>query len=101
MNRHAYDAVLQAWREDAGYRARVEANPKAALAEKGLDLTADDVRVAVNSPGVVHVVFPSSPDGALPDGAMDGVVGGISGRRDYGIYAPDGRFLGYSTNTGF
>ncbi len=101
MNRHAYDAVLQAWHEDAGYRARVAANPRAALAEKGLDLTEGEVRVAVNAPGVVHVVFPPAPDGALPDGAMEGVVGGVSGRRDYGVYAPDGRFLGYTTNTGF
>lgn len=101
MNRHAFDAVLQAWSEDADYRARVEANPKAALAEKGLDLTAGDVRVAVNAPGVFHVVFPSAPNGALPDGALEGVVGGISGRREYGIYSEGGRFLGYATNTGF
>lgn len=101
MNRHAYDAVLQAWREDSAYRERMEANPKAALAEKGLDMTAGDVRVAVNNPGVFHVVFPPAPNGALPDGAMDGVVGGIGGRREYGIYSRDGRFLGYATDTGF
>ena len=36
MNENAYGDFVEAWREDAAWRARVEADPKAALAEKGL-----------------------------------------------------------------
>ena len=35
------------------------------------------------------------PEGLLPDGALNGVVGGANGRQLYGVWGPDGTFLGY------
>ena len=47
MSGHPFDGVVKAWREDPAYRARVEEDPKAALAEKGVDMSGvDEVRVA-------------------------------------------------------
>ena len=91
MNENAYGDFVEAWREDAAWRARVEADPKAALAEKGVDMSGvDEVRVAVDTPETVHVVF---PDGSAPlsDDALERAVGGTS------VWDPDtGHFLGYT-----
>ncbi len=91
MSGHPFDGVVKAWREDPAYRARVEEDPKAALAEKGVDMSGvDEVRIAVDTPETVHVVF---PDGSAPlsDDALERAVGGTS------VWDPDtGHFLGYT-----
>ena len=95
MNRTSREAFLQAWREDSAFRARVGENPKAALAEKGFDMAgAPEVRVAVDTPDTVHVVFPPAPDGALSDLDMERVSGGVPPPR---IWGSDGQFLGYTS----
>ena len=73
-------AISNAWHEDAGFRAAVEEDPKAALASKGLDVDGPyDVQVAVNTDDTMHIVFPPDPNSDLDDGALDGVAGGWRG----------------------
>ena len=99
MNDNPFGDIMKAWREDPGWRARVAADPKAALAEKGLDMSGvDEVRVAVDTPETAHFVLPPEPGASLSDGALERVAGGvpapgrgsISGFRDSA-----GRFVGY------
>ena len=71
--------ISKAWREDADFRAEVEADPKAALASRGLEIDSPaEVRVAADTEDTVHFVFPPDPNVALPDGAFDGVAGGVA-----------------------
>ena len=70
--------ISKAWREDADFRAEVEADPKAALASRGLEIDSPaEVRVAADTEDTVHFVFPPDPNVALPDGAFDGIAGGV------------------------
>ena len=93
MNETSFGDVVKTWRDDAAWRARVEADPKAALAEKGVDMSGvDEVRVAVDTPETTHVVFPA-PEAPLPDGELKRVVGGTNAV--YGVWGPNGEFLGY------
>ena len=80
MTRNALGAVASAWRKDKEFRARVEADPKAALAEKGVDVPAEDVRVAVDKEDNLHVVVPTDPNGEMSDEELKMVSGGIGGR---------------------
>lgn len=80
MTRNALEAVASAWRKDKEFRARVEADPKAALAEKGVDVPAEDVRVAVDKEDNLHVVVPTDPNGEMSDEELKMVSGGIGGR---------------------
>ena len=98
MNKNPFGDVMKAWREDTAWRVRLAADPKAALAEKGLDMSgADEVRVAVDTPGTVHFVFPPDPGAPLLDGALEGVAGGVPapGRGlTSGFRGSAGRFVG-------
>ena len=76
MTRNALGAVASAWRKDKEFRARVEADPKAALAEKGVDVPAEDVRVAVDKEDNLHVVVPTDPNGEMSDEELKMVSGG-------------------------
>ena len=77
MNENPIREISKIWREDAGFRAEVEADPKAALASRGLEIDGSaEVRVVADTGDTVHFVFPSGPDAALPDGALDGVAAG-------------------------
>ena len=71
-------AMVANWREDPEFRSRIEEDPKAALAENGIELPGgvEDVRLAVNSEETVHMVFPPDPNGAMSDASLQGVVGG-------------------------
>lgn len=80
MTKNALGAVASAWRKDKDFRARVEADPKAALAEKGVDVPAEDVRVAVDKEDNLHVVVPTDPNGEMSDEELKMVSGGIGGR---------------------
>lgn len=68
------------WREDAGFRARVVADPHATLREWGLPIPAGiaEVRVVENTAGTVHLVFPPDPGDALSDAELEQVAGGHS-----------------------
>ncbi len=110
MSENPFGAFAEAWREDPAWRARAEADPKAALAEKGVDLSGvDEVRIAVDTPRTVHLVLPPESDAALPDAALRSVSGGVyvpgsvvpNGRQSHGIWGPDGRFLGYTHGGNF
>lgn len=80
MTKNALGAVASAWRKDKEFRARVEADPKAALAEKGVEVPAEDVRVAVDKEDNLHVVVPTDPNGEMSDEELKMVSGGIGGR---------------------
>ena len=74
----AWRAVTRAWREDPEYRARMQADPKAALAEEGVHIQADDVRVVVDTDEVRHLVMPSDPNAELSDEELVTLSGGAS-----------------------
>lgn len=74
--RDAMGAVIEAWREDPEFRARVEEDPKEALESKGLMLPADTVRVAVDTPDIRHFVFPPDPNAGISDERLAAVAGG-------------------------
>ena len=77
---YAWDPLGQAWRADPAFRSRLEADPAAAAAEKGLRLPdgVSEVRVAENTADTFHVIFPSSPNQSLSDEALRQVSGGTS-----------------------
>ena len=77
---YAWDPLGQAWREDPGFRRRLQADPTAAAAEKGLELPAGvrEVRVAENTAETFHVIFPASPNQNLSDEALRQVSGGTT-----------------------
>lgn len=77
---YAWDPLGQAWRADPDFRARLEADPAAAAAERGLELPAGirEVRVAENTPETFHVIFPPSPNRNLSDEALGQVSGGVT-----------------------
>lgn len=77
MTRSALGAVASAWRKDKDFRSRMEADPKAALAEKGVDIPAEDVRVAVDKEDNLHVVLPTDPNAEMSDEELKMVSGGI------------------------
>lgn len=78
-NDSSIDAFANSWRDDPGFRARIDANPRTALAEWGLDMPAGAVsaRVVEDTPEVLHVVFPPPPGVVLSDAELDGVAGGF------------------------
>ena len=73
-----WEAMVANWREDPEFRSRMEEDPKAALAENGIELPGgvEDVRLAVNGEGTVHMVFPPDPNDAISDASLQKVVGG-------------------------
>lgn len=66
------------WRRDPEYRARMEADPRAALAERGVDVPESlDVRLVVEDADTMHIVFPPDPNEALLDEDLSSVSGGV------------------------
>ena len=77
MNESPLHAISNMYHEDAGFRAAVEEDAKAALAAKGLEVHGPaEVSVAVDTEDTVHMVFPPDPNMALPDGELGAVSGG-------------------------
>ena len=58
-------------------RARVKADPKAALAEEGVDLPFDEARVVEDTPETTHIAL-TDPNAELSDEQMETVVGGTT-----------------------
>lgn len=78
MTDRTFDLVAKALRDDAEFRAQVQANPKAAMADKGLDVPHADVRVVADTPDTRHFVLPPDPNAALADDTLASVSGGVS-----------------------
>ena len=74
----AWEAVARACREDPEYRARMESDPKAALAEAGVEVGGCEVRVVVDTDEVRHVALPPDPNAALTDDRLQAVAGGVA-----------------------
>ena len=73
-------AAAHAYRDDPDFRARIEADPRGVLEERDVEIKPDDieVRLAVNTPEVFHLVLPADPNAALSDSALRGIAGGSS-----------------------
>ena len=68
------------WKDDA-LKQRFMSDPKAVLAEHGMDVPANiDVNVVENSDNTVHITMPAAPAGAadLSDEELGNVAGGYS-----------------------
>ena len=66
------------WKDDA-LKARSMANPKAVLAERGIDVPDNiDVNVVENSDNTVHITMPKAPGGSteLSDEELAEAAGG-------------------------
>ena len=81
MNVPPVESFAKVWREDAGFRARVVADPQATLREWGLPIPAGiaEVRVVENTAETVHLAFPPDPGGTLSDAELEQVAGGTGG----------------------
>lgn len=78
MTDRAFDRIAKALRDDPEFRAQVRADPKLAMAGKGLDVPHADVRVVVDTPDTRHFVLPPNPNAALSDDTLAPVSGGVS-----------------------
>ncbi len=77
-------AIMDACARDPELRSRVMADPKAALAEEGVDLPFDKVEAVEDTPETTHVAL-TDPNAELSDEQMEAVVGGVGGAS--GIWA--------------
>ena len=82
-----YSGVLQSMandcRDDPALRARVDADPHAVFADRGLPLPPGaDVRVVRNTDEVFHLALPPDPNAALSDTMLENVSGGSHGLAD-------------------
>lgn len=72
----AAESARDAWRGDPEFRARMARDPKGALESVGVALPFDEVRLAVDTADVAHVVFPPDPNAKLRDEQLGAVSGG-------------------------
>jgi hypothetical protein len=70
--------VARTWSDEA-FKARLLAEPKAALAEEGVAVPPDvEVRVHENTAALLHLTLPPPPSDELSDEQLDAVAGGDS-----------------------
>ena len=77
--RNALAKVFAACWKDEALKARFMSDPKAVLAEYGMDVPANmNVNVVENSDNTVHITIPQAPAGAgeLSDEELAGAAGG-------------------------
>ena len=67
--------VVDACSRNPELRARVKADPKATLADEGMDLPFDEARVVEDTPETTHIAL-TDPNAELSDEQMETVVGG-------------------------
>ena len=75
------DLFAACWKDDA-LKARFMADPKAVLAERGIEMPDGmDVTVVENSDNTVHITLPMAPDGhaELSDEELSNAAGGTVG----------------------
>ena len=68
------------WKDEA-LKARFMSDPKAVLAERGVDIPGGiDVKVVENTDNCVHITMPAAPagDGELSDEELSNVAGGFT-----------------------
>ena len=76
--------VARDYRDDPDFRARLEADPRATLEERGVLDTQDagptaadgEIRLAVNTAEVFHLCLPQNPNAVVADKVLTGVAGG-------------------------
>lgn len=74
-------SIAREYRDDPGFRARIEADPRAVLEARGVELGPDggaEIRLAVNTPEVFHLGLPENPNAVVSDNVLSGVSGGSS-----------------------
>ena len=74
--------LLAACWKDEALKARFMSDPKAVLAERGIDVPDNiDVNVVENSDNTVHITMPKAPGGSteLSDEELAGAAGGLEG----------------------
>ena len=74
--------LADAYRADADLRARAEAEPRAVIAENGLDTLAPpsaDVRIVANTGDTIHILFPADPNTEVADEEFGNISGGWGG----------------------
>ena len=79
--RNALAKVFAACWKDEALKARFQSDPKAVLAEHGMDVPANiNVNVVENSDNTVHITMPAAPAGAgeLSDEELANVAGGTT-----------------------
>ena len=82
--RNALAQVFAACWKDEALKARFLSDPKAVLAERGIDMPDNiDVKVVENSDNTVHITMPKAPSGSteLTDEELAGAVGGLTRAR--------------------
>ena len=70
--------IARSW-DDAGYKARLLSDPRAALAEAGVDVPGGmEITVSEQQPGALHLTLPPRPEdeGVLDEEALEAVSGG-------------------------
>ena len=78
MAEFPFREISELYHGDAGFRAAADRDARAALAERGVHFDGPgEVRLAANTGETTYVVFPPDPNAVLPDGALDGVAGGV------------------------
>ena len=70
-------AISAACSRDSDLRSRVKADPKSVLAEEGVDLPFDDVKVVEDTPETTHVAL-TAPGAEISDEQMEAVIGGVN-----------------------
>ena len=69
--------IAKAW-SDEEFKARLMANPKAAMAEVGMDAPEGvEIEVVESTQEKAYLVIPPKPDGELSDDDLDKVSGGL------------------------
>ena len=62
-SQQAFAQVVQKYHTDASYKAKVDADPAAALREAGMDIPAGTkVNLLHNTDNLVHIVLPATED---------------------------------------
>ena len=80
--RNAIAELFAACWKDEALKARFMSDPKAVLAERGIDVPDNiDVNVVENSDNTVHITMPKDPTGSteLSDEELAGAAGGLWG----------------------
>ena len=85
------DLIAACWKDDA-LKARFMADPKAVLAERGIEMPDGiDVNVVENADNTVHITLPMAPDGHedLSLEELSKVAGGLGPLPPGGLFAAD------------
>ena len=91
---NAFAELFAACWKDEALKARFMSDPKAVLAERGIDVPDNiDVKVVENSDNTVHITMPMAPDGheELSMEELSQAAGGICYSSDLSVWKPEQR----------